>query len=137
MKHAGAMMQAYLWIGVGSALGGMGRHWCNGVIARLAGVDFPWGTLLVNVAGSLVIGLAAAVMGTEGRWPMSVTGQQFVMVGLCGGYTTFSAFSLQTLTLIQSHQWGAAVANILVSVVLCLGAVWVGYLAGLALNPTP
>jgi len=137
MNIRGVMMQAYLWIGFGSALGGMSRHWCNGMIARVAGVEFPWGTLVINVLGSFIIGLAAVVLGSEGRWPMPTTAQQFVMVGLCGGYTTFSAFSLQTLTLIQSNQWMAAGANILLSVAMCLIAVWLGYMAGLALSPSP
>jgi len=129
-------MQAYLWIGLGGALGSMGRHWCNGLVARLAGVNFPWGTLAINVLGSLVIGLASSTMGSAGRWPTTVTAQQFVMVGICGGYTTFSSFSLQTLALIQGHQLGAALANILLSVVLCLVAVWLGHAAGVALQPT-
>jgi CrcB protein len=128
-------MQTYLWIGIGSALGGMGRHWCNGLMARLAGVSFPWGTITINILGSFVIGFAATVMSGNGRWPTSVTAQHFVMVGLCGGFTTFSAFSLQTLALIQGNQWGAAAANVLISVVVCMVAVWLGYTAGMALNP--
>ena len=127
-------MQAYLWIGIGSALGGMGRHWCNGLIARMAGVAFPWGTLVINILGSFVIGFAAAAMGSEGRWPTTVTAQQFVMVGICGGYTTFSAFSLQTLTLMQNGEWFDAASNVVLSVVLCMVAVWVGHLAAASLN---
>ncbi|TAL00111.1 MAG: fluoride efflux transporter CrcB [Rhodospirillaceae bacterium] len=128
-------MQAYLWIGIGSAFGGMARHWCNGLIMRLAGAGFPYGILTINVLGSLVIGFAAAAMGSEGRWPSSPTAQQFVLVGICGGYTTFSSFSLNTLNLIQGNQWGAAAANVLFSVALCLVAVWLGHAAGVALNP--
>jgi CrcB protein len=128
-------MAAYLWIGLGGALGSMARHWCNGVVARLAGVGFPWGTLAINVLGSFVIGVASATVGSEGRFPTGPTAQQFVMVGLCGGYTTFSAFSLQTLALIQGDQWGAAAANVLLSVALCLAATWIGHLAGLAVAP--
>jgi len=128
-------MIAYVWIGIGSALGGMGRHWCNGLIARWLGLGFPYGTLVINVAGSFVIGLASSVMGSEGRFPTGPTAQQFVMVGLCGGYTTFSAFSLQTLALIQGAQWPAAIANVVLSVVLCLIAVWAGHSAGLTLSP--
>ena len=127
-------MGAYLWIGLGGALGSMARHWCNGMVARLAGVDFPWGTLVINVLGSFIIGIAASTMGSEGRFDSGPTAQQFVMVGICGGYTTFSAFSLQTLTLVQGNQWGAAAANIGISVIACLAAVWVGYMAGTFVN---
>jgi CrcB protein len=127
-------MAAYLWIGLGGALGSMARHWCNGVIGRLAGLGFPTGTLVINVVGSLVIGLASALMGSEGRYPASMTAQQFVMVGICGGYTTFSSFSLQTLALMQGNQMIAAGANIVLSVVLCLSAVWIGHTAGTVIS---
>ncbi len=128
-------MQAYLWIGLGGALGSMARHWSNGIVAALAGVDFPWGTLLINVLGSFIIGFAAATMGNDGRFPMSITAQQFVMVGVCGGYTTFSAFSLQTLALLQAGQVPAALGNVGLSVGLCMVAVWLGYMVGQALKP--
>ena len=128
-------MQAYLWIGMGGALGSMARHWSNGAINALAGVGFPWGTLAINVLGSLVIGFAAATMNGDGRFPTGDSPRQFIMVGLCGGYTTFSAFSLQTLALIQGGQWLPAAGNVSLSVSLCMIAVWLGYSAGLAINP--
>jgi CrcB protein len=129
-------MLAYLWIGLGGALGSMARHWCNGAVGALAGVAFPWGTLVINVLGSFVIGFAAATMSADGRFPAAGgDARQFVMVGICGGYTTFSAFSLQTLTLMQGGQWMAAAGNVGLSVALCLIAVWLGYLAGLMVNP--
>lgn len=128
-------MQAYLWIGLGGALGSMARHWSNGLVAVLAGVGFPWGTLVINVLGSFIIGIAATTMTVDGRFPASVTAQQFVMVGLCGGYTTFSAFSLQTLALLRGDQWFYAAGNVVLSVTLCMIAVWAGYVAGLALSP--
>ncbi len=126
-------MQTYLWIGVGGALGSMARHWSNGAVSALAGIGFPWGTLAINVLGSLVIGFVAAAMNADGRWPISDVPRQFIMVGLCGGYTTFSAFSLQTLDLIQKEQWLPAAGNAGLSVGLCLIAVWLGYAAGAAL----
>ncbi|MGE4062854.1 MAG: fluoride efflux transporter CrcB [Rhodospirillaceae bacterium] len=129
-------MQTYLWIGLGGALGSMARHWCNGLIAMTVGVAFPWGTLAINVLGSIVIGIAAATMHDGGRFPASEDARALLMVGICGGYTTFSAFSLQTLTLIQGGQWLPAVGNIALSVFLCIGGVWLGYLTGLALNTT-
>lgn len=128
-------MQTYLWIGLGGALGSMARHWCNGAVTRLAGAGFPWGTLLINVLGSVVIGFAAATMRDAGRFPGNDAARQFVMVGLCGGYTTFSAFSLQTLSLMQGGQWLPAAGNIGLSVVLCVAGAWLGYMAGLAVNP--
>jgi CrcB protein len=123
----------YLSIGVGSALGGMFRYWCSVVATALLGPTFPWGTLIVNVAGSLVIGFFAAMTGPDGRWLVSSTTRQFVMVGFCGGYTTFSSFSLQTLALAQNAEWGLAAWNIVLSVVLCLLAVWLGDVAAVAL----
>lgn len=128
-------MLAYLWIGLGGALGSMARHWSNGAVAALAGVDFPWGTLVINVLGSFIIGFAAAAMSDDGRFPTGDSPRQFVLVGLCGGYTTFSAFSLQTLGLIQAGQWGAAAGNAALSVGLCMIAVWAGYALGLAISP--
>ena len=128
-------MLAYLWIGLGGALGSMARHFCNGAVGAIMGVEFPWGTLLINVLGSFVIGFAAATMNADGRFPVNNDVRQFVMVGICGGYTTFSSFSLQTMTLMQGGHYLAALGNIGASVVLCLIAVWLGYMAGLALAP--
>jgi fluoride exporter len=120
----------YLWIAIGSALGGVARHWCSTLAAERLGTAFPWGTLLVNVLGSFVIGLVAALTGPDGRLPVGAQARQFVMVGLCGGYTTFSAFSLQTLDLLRGGELGRAGLNVLGSVALCLLAVWLGQLAG-------
>ncbi len=127
-------MQAYLWIGLGSALGGMARYGCSGVVARLWGETFPWGTLVVNVLGSFVIGFFATLTGPDGRLFVGGLARQFVMVGICGGFTTFSSFSLQTLSLIQGGEWPRAGANIAGSVVLCLAAVALGHIAAAALN---
>jgi len=120
-------MNAYLWIAIGSALGGMARFWCSGFIAEHFGETFPWGTLLINVSGSLVIGFFATLTGPDGRVFASTEARQFVMIGLCGGYTTFSSFSLQTLNLARGGEWLPAGTNILLSVVLCLVAVWAGH----------
>ena len=110
------------------------RYWCSGLIARHFGETFPWGTIFVNVAGSLIIGVFAALTGPDGRLLVGTTARQFVMLGLLGAFTTFSSFSLQTLTLVQDGEWGLAAGNIVLSVVLCLGAVWLGYMAGQAIN---
>jgi len=130
----GHRMLNYFWIAVGSALGGVSRYWASGFIAERVGETFPWGTIAVNVSGSFVIGFFAALTGPDGRLLVSTTTRQFVMIGFCGGYTTFSSFSLQTLTLAQDGEWLWAGANIVLSVVLCLLAVWLGYAAAAALN---
>ncbi len=127
-------MLSYLWIGVGGALGSVLRFWLSGLIERDFGQSFPWGTLLVNVSGSLVIGFFAALTGPEGRWLAAPNLREFFMIGICGGYTTFSSFSLQTLNLAQEGQWFRAGANAVLSFVLCLLAVWLGHLLAAGIN---
>lgn len=127
-------MMAYVWIAIGSALGGVARYWCSGVAARMIGETFPWGTLIVNVVGSFIIGFFATLTGPDGRVFASSAARQFVMIGFCGGYTTFSSFSIQTLNLVQDGEWLRAGGNIVGSVVLCLVAVWAGYVAAVAIN---
>lgn len=95
-------MWNYLWIAVGSALGGMARYWCSGIAAKLVGETFPWGTLFVNILGSLIIGFFATLTGPDGRILVGSTTRLFVMVGFCGGYTTFSSLSLQSLNLFMT-----------------------------------
>jgi CrcB protein len=130
------MMNA-LWIFVGGGLGSLARWGASGFIANTIGETFPWGTLLVNVSGSFVIGLFAAVTGPEGRWLVSNSFRQFFILGICGGYTTFSSFSLQTLTLAQDGQWFKAGLNCVLSLLLCLVGVWLGYVLGSAINAVP
>jgi CrcB protein len=127
-------LRLYLWIAIGSACGGMARYWCSGVAARLFGETFPWGTLIINIIGSLVIGFFAALTGPDGRVLVGPTARQFVMVGICGGYTTFSSFSLQTLNLVNDGEWFQAAGNVSLSVVLCLIAVWTGHAFAVGLN---
>lgn len=127
-------MIAYAWVAIGGALGSMGRYWLSGVVARYYGETFPWGTLLVNVTGSFLIGFLAAFVQPGGRRFMNPAGREFLMYGVCGGYTTFSSFSLQTLQLIQSGETVRAGGNILLSVLLCMAGVWVGYIAGQAMQ---
>lgn len=124
----------YFWIAVGSALGGVARFWGSGIIARAFGETFPWGTLIVNVSGSLLIGIIAALTGPDGRIFLSSTTRLALMAGFCGGYTTFSSFSLQTLSLVQDGEWWLAGANIVLSVVACLVAVWAGYAFATSIN---
>jgi CrcB protein len=127
-------MASYFWIAIGSALGGIARFWCSGIAARLFGETFPWGTLIVNVIGSFVIGFFATLTGPDGRLFVPSVVRQFVMIGLCGGYTTFSSFSVQTLNLATDGEYLYAGLNIVLSVVLCLVAVWLGSILGSGLN---
>lgn len=127
-------LQMYLAIAVGGALGTVARYFLSGVIADAFGQTFPWGTLIVNVSGSFVIGLFAALTGPDGRFLVSGMTRQFVMIGICGGYTTFSSFSIQTLNLANDGEWLYAGANIAGSVVLCLIFVWIGAAVGAAIN---
>ena len=124
----------YLWIGIGSALGGMARHWMATAVTARLGEGFPWGTILVNVSGSFLIGFFATIATADGRLLLPPDARYFVMAGLCGGYTTFSAFSLQTLQLVQEGEVAAAGANVGLSVVLCLAAVWLGHISARWLN---
>lgn len=127
-------VMTYIWVAVGSAIGGVFRFWMSSLVARHAGEALPWGTILVNVVGSFVIGLFAALTVADGRLPASPDLRTFVMVGLCGGYTTFSSFSLQTLALAEDGEWMRAGLNIALSLVLCLGAVWLGSAAAGLVN---
>ena len=129
-----ADMGVYFWIAAGSALGGTARYWVAGVAAHLWGETFPWGTLLINVIGSFVIGFFGTLTGPDGRVFVGSTARQFVMVGICGGYTTFSSFSLQTLNLLNDGEWLSAGGYVGASVVLCLVAVWAGYALAVGLN---
>ena len=127
-------MLAYLWVAIGGALGSVGRFWLSGLVATRYGETFPWGTLAINVTGSFVIGFLAAFAAAEGRVQLSPGFRQFFMIGVCGGYTTISSFSLQTLNLMRDREWLYAGGNVILSVVLCMIAVWLGWLLGAAFN---
>jgi CrcB protein len=122
-------MLNYVWISLGGAIGTAARFWLSGVVAQRYGQTFPYGTLAVNVTGSLIIGMFAALTEPDGRWLVSPSFRQFFMIGICGGYTTFSSFSLQTLTLAQDGEWFRAGANSIASFALCLIAVWLGHVS--------
>ena len=127
-------MASYLWIAIGSALGGVARYWFSGVVARLIGETFPWGTLFINIIGSFIIGFFATLTGPDGRILVPSVARHFVMIGLCGGFTTFSSFSLQTLNLATDGEYLYAGLYIVLSVVLCLIAVWLGSILATGLN---
>ena len=118
---------SYLWVAIGGALGSVARYGCTGIVARFAGITFPWGTMLVNVLGSFVIGILAALASADVKPFVSGDVRAFLMVGVLGGFTTFSSFSADTLNLARSGAWAAAGANVIGSVLLCLVAVTIGY----------
>ncbi|HYM34182.1 MAG TPA: fluoride efflux transporter CrcB [Steroidobacteraceae bacterium] len=133
---------SYLFIGIGSALGGMARYWCAAAFASRFGADLPWlGIVAVNVIGSFLIGAALGLLEPGSRWTLSAAARdhinQFFMIGVLGGYTTFSSFSLWTLNLMREQQWLAASANVILSVVLCLLAVWLGFWLVAAISQAP
>lgn len=117
----------YLCIALGGALGSVARFALSSLVAQQTGESFPWGTLLVNVIGSFVIGFFATYIIVDNKPTVGLEGRHFFMTGVLGGFTTFSSFSLQTLGLAREGEWLKAGANVSGSVVLCLAAVWLGF----------
>ena len=128
-------MLSYIFVMLGGALGSGARFWMSGFIAQRAGEVFPLGTLFVNVSGSFVVGFIAAFTGPEGPVLASPRFRQFFLIGVCGGYTTFSSFSLQTLDFAGDGDWVKALLNTVLSFACCLAAVWLGRILALALLP--
>lgn len=127
-------MTTYLWIALGSALGGVARYACQGWAQRFISETFPWGTLIVNIVGCSFIGFFATFTSAEGRFIVGTATRQFVMVGICGGFTTFSSFSLESLNLARDGQWAQAAGYVLGSLIFCLLGVWLGHIAAVTLN---
>lgn len=127
-------MSLYIWVTIGSGLGGLARFALSGWIAHRFGETFPWGTLLVNVIGCFIIGFFSTLTDPEGRFLVGSSARHFVMTGILGGFTTFSSFSLQTLKLAQEGDWLRAAGNVSASLVLCLVAVWLGHLSAAFLS---
>jgi protein CrcB len=127
-------MLTYLYIAFGGAIGSVARAWMANAVARALGPHFPWGTIFINILGSFVIGFFGALTASDGRFSAHPDARAFVMVGICGGFTTFSSFSLQTLDLARDGKLGAAFANIALSVILCLAAVALGFASAQAIN---
>ena len=120
---------------LGGALGTGARFWISGFIAEGVCEFFPLGTLVVNVSGSFIVGFFDAFTGLEGPLLVSPRFRQFFMIGVCGGYTTFSSFSLQTLDLTRDGDWLKALLNTVLSFACCLAAVWLGRILALTLLP--
>lgn len=116
----------YLMVAIGGALGTMARFWFAAFMVSLTGPSFPWGTLIINVVGSFAIGVFASWTQNGAIVHLSHEMALFTMVGLCGGFTTFSSFSLQTLDLFRGKRALWAIGYVVSSVILCLAGVWVG-----------
>ena len=127
-------MLTYLYVAIGGAVGSVARAWISVLSVRLLGPAFPWGTVAINVVGSFAIAFFGVLTAAESRFPLSADARAFIMVGICGGFTTFSSFSLQTLDLARAGRPGLALANIALSFVLCLGSVTAGYATAVSLN---
>ena len=125
----------YFWLGLGGALGTIARASLGDLVSKYF-VTFPMGTLVINVSGSFVIAFFGTLTAADGRWLVSPNARIFFMTGICGGYTTFSSFSWQTLNLCRDGEWLYAGLNVLGSVALCLFAAWLGYIAAMFLNST-
>lgn len=124
----------YFWIILGGAIGTLARYGLNNFVTAHLGGHFPWGTLVINITGSFAIGFFATLTGPDGKYVVGPGGKLFFMTGICGGYTTFSAFSLQTLELARGGEWLRVGSYVVSSVVLALFAVWLGHVAALAVN---
>jgi len=122
----------YACVATGCVIGSVARYLATLALQSIPGL--PWATLLVNVTGSFIIGFYATLSGPDGRLFASAQQRQFVMTGICGGYTTFSSFSLETFRLLHSGNIAAALMNIAVSVVGWLVAVWLGHVLANRLN---
>lgn len=127
-------MATFLWVIFGGAIGTGARFGLSGWAAHRWGETFPWGTIVINITGCFIISLFAGLTGPDGRWIVNTTGRQFFLVGICGGYTTFSSYSFQTLTLARDGEWLLAAANVIGSNISCLIAVWLGFLVASLIN---
>ena len=121
------MALAVVLVLIGGAVGSMWRYWWSGFVARRCGEIFPFGTLVVNLVGSILIGLSAGLLAHVSNSSIATALQQLLVVGICGGLTTFSSFSLQTYSLITDGRWLAALSNIVFSTGLSFGCVVLGW----------
>lgn len=124
----------YVWVALGGAAGSVARYACSLAALRWLGTGFPWGTLFVNVTGSFAIGVLASLATADGRPLLGPDARALLLVGVLGGFTTFSSFSLETLSLARSGALGAALLNAAGSLTLCFAGVWLGFAAAGLLN---
>ncbi len=123
-----------LAVALGSSIGGTLRHAIGEALLTADATGFPWSTLTVNLLGSLVIGWFATLSAPDGRLFVGTATRQFVMTGVCGGFTTFSIFSLETMELLQQGAWNVAIMNVVGTTALCLLAAWAGHVMALRAN---
>ena len=119
-------LKIWLVLAIGGACGTLGRYGLSLLTLAISG-GVPWGTVLINILGSFLIGAFGTLTLANGRLPLPEEARLFVMVGVCGGFTTFSSFSLQTMDLLRSGDMTRAAINVVASVVLCVGAVALGH----------
>jgi CrcB protein len=121
-------MQKTIFIALAGLVGTLLRYWLSGFVARQYGETFPWGTMAVNLIGCLLTGVVFCL--TEERFLVSPTLRTVVLIGLLGGFTTFSSYGLQTFTLLRDGEFGFAILNVIASNILGLFMVWIGYVLG-------
>lgn len=126
-------MTATLWVAFGGALGSVARYWLSLFMAPIS-QELPWGTITINIVGSFVIAFFGVLTFNHAKFLVSENIRLFVMVGVCGGFTTFSSFSLQSFELLKKGDVGAAFLNIMISVLSCLAAVALGFYCAQKLN---
>jgi fluoride exporter len=125
---SGLFKHPYLLVAIGGAIGSVGRAGMTDWVTRRLGDAFPFGTVLVNVTGAILMGLLAGYGTTiPGKLLLTQPARTFLMIGILGGYTTFSSFSLQTFLLLEQGNLMGALLNVLFSVVLCVAGIWVGF----------
>src|SRR5262249_10381824 len=124
----------YLSVAAGGAIGSLARWVVSLLAAGAMGSKFPYGTLIVNVLGSFVIGLYFTLTEPDGRYIAAPAPRQFVLAGFCGGFTTFSAFSLEMWLLISRSEWRLALVYVASSILLWFAGVWIGHAMGLRVN---
>jgi CrcB protein len=126
-------MQATIMVALGGAIGSVARYWLALLMLPVSR-DLPGGTIVINIVGSFAISFFGTLTLEHGRFAVPEIWRLAFMVGVCGGFTTFSSFSLQTLDLLRAGQPGKALLNIGISVIICLIAVWLGFLAAQQIN---
>ena len=116
----------YLVVSLGAAIGGSLRYWFSGFIYKFLPATFPYGTLIINVAGSFILGIVMFYLNEKEMISQEV--RLLLAVGFCGGFTTFSTFSYETINLIKDAQYTGAVLNVFLNVALSLLGIFLAYL---------